>query len=68
MTEDILKETKVIDLSADYRLKDVKIYEEWYKIEHKSPQFIGEAVYGLCEINREQVKQARRVWRWVDTP
>ena len=59
LPEDILKETKVIDLSADYRLKDVKIYEEWYKIEHKSPQFIGEAVYGLCEINREQVKQAR---------
>ena len=52
---------KVIDLSADFRIKDVKTYEEWYKIEHKSPQYIDEAVYGLCEINREKVKQARIV-------
>lgn len=61
LTEDILKNTKVVDLSADYRIKDVKIYEKWYQIEHKSPQFIEEAVYGLCEINREKVKQARLV-------
>ncbi len=61
LTEEILQHTKVIDLSADYRLKDVEIYEEWYKIEHKSPQFIEEAVYGLCEVNREKVKQARLV-------
>lgn len=61
LTEEILQNTKVIDLSADYRLKDVKTYEEWYKIEHKSPQFIEEAVYGLCEINREKVKKARLV-------
>ena len=59
--EDILSKTKIIDLSADFRLKDVKVYEEWYKIEHKAPQFIGEAVYGLCEINRESVKTARLV-------
>lgn len=61
LTEEILQTTKVIDLSADYRIKDVKIYEKWYQIEHKSPQFIEEAVYGLCEINREKVKQARLV-------
>ncbi len=61
LTEEILQKTKVIDLSADFRIKDVHIYEEWYKIEHKSPQFIEEAVYGLCEINREQVKGARLV-------
>ena len=61
MNEDILSKTKVIDLSADFRIKDVKVYEEWYKIEHKSPQYIGEAVYGLCEINREDVKGARLV-------
>ena len=61
LTEDILKTTKVVDLSADYRIKDVKTYEKWYQIEHKSPQFIEEAVYGLCEINREKVKQARLV-------
>ena len=59
VNEDILKKTKIIDLSADFRLKDVKVYEEWYKIEHKSPQFIDEAVYGLCEINRDKVKGAR---------
>ena len=61
LTEEILQKTKVIDLSADFRIKDVKVYEEWYKIEHKSPQFIEEAVYGLCEINREKVKGARLV-------
>ena len=59
--EDILSKVKIIDLSADFRIKDVHTYEEWYKIEHKSPQFIEEAVYGLCEINREQVKKARLV-------
>ena len=61
LTEDILKKVKVIDLSADYRIKDVAVYEEWYKIEHKSPQFIEEAVYGLCERNREAIKGARLV-------
>lgn len=61
LTEEILKKTKIVDLSADYRIKDVKVYEKWYGIEHKSPQFIGEAVYGLCEVNREKVKGARLV-------
>ena len=61
MTEEILKKTKTIDLSADYRIKDVKTYEKWYGIVHQSPQFIEEAVYGLCEINREDVKKARLV-------
>lgn len=61
VNEEILSKVKIIDLSADFRIKDVKIYEEWYKLEHKSPQFIEEAVYGLCEINREDVKKARLV-------
>ena len=61
VNEEILSKKKIIDLSADFRLKDVKIYEEWYKLEHKSPQFIEEAVYGLCEVNREDVKKARLV-------
>ncbi len=61
INEEILSRTKVIDLSADFRLKDVKVYEEWYRIEHKAPQFIGEAVYGLCEINREDIRKARLV-------
>ncbi len=61
LTEEILQKVKVIDLSADYRLKDVSIYEKWYKIEHKSPQFIQEAVYGLCEINRKQITESTRL-------
>ncbi len=61
INEEILSKVKVIDLSADFRIKDVSIYEEWYKIEHKSPQFIEEAVYGLCEINREDIKGKRLV-------
>ncbi len=61
MNEEILGKTKIIDLSADYRIKDVAVYEKWYGIEHKSPQFIEEAVYGLCEVNREAVKKARLV-------
>ncbi len=61
MKEDILSKAKVIDLSADYRIKDVAVYEKWYGIKHQSPQYIAEAVYGLCEINREEVKRARLV-------
>ena len=61
LTEEILSRVKIIDLSADFRIKDVKTYEKWYKIEHKSPQFIEEAVYGLCEINRDKVKGARLI-------
>lgn len=61
VNEDILKKVKIIDLSADFRIKDVGIYEKWYGIKHKSPQFIDEAVYGLCEINRDKVKDARLI-------
>ena len=61
VNEDILSKTRIIDLSADFRLKDVSVYEKWYKIEHKAPQYIEEAAYGLCEINRDKVKNARIV-------
>ncbi len=61
VNEDILNKVKIVDLSADFRIKDVEVYEQWYGIKHKSPQFIEEAVYGLCEINREDVKGARLV-------
>lgn len=61
VNEEILSKTKIIDLSADFRIKDVATYEQWYGIEHKSPQYIAEAVYGLCEINREDVKGARLI-------
>ncbi|MGN1188428.1 MAG: N-acetyl-gamma-glutamyl-phosphate reductase [Lachnospiraceae bacterium] len=59
VNDEILSKVKIIDLSADFRLKDVKVYEEWYKLEHAAPQYIDEAVYGLCEINRDKIKGAR---------
>ena len=59
VNDDILSKVKVIDLSADFRLKDVKVYEEWYKLEHAAPQYIAEAVYGLCELNRNKIKNTR---------
>ncbi len=59
VNEEILSRVRIIDLSADFRIKDVKVYEQWYGIAHQSPQFIDEAVYGLCEINRSRVKDAR---------
>ncbi len=61
VNDDILSKVKIIDLSADFRIKDVSVYEQWYGITHKSPQHIQEAVYGLCELNREQIKGARLV-------
>lgn len=61
INEEILRSTKVIDLSADFRLKDKAVYEDWYKIEHKNFQFVEEAIYGLCEINREKISKARLV-------
>lgn len=61
VNDDILNKVKIIDLSADFRLKDVNIYEKWYKIEHKAPQYIDEAVYGLCEINRNKITKDTRI-------
>ncbi|MBQ1415269.1 MAG: N-acetyl-gamma-glutamyl-phosphate reductase [Lachnospiraceae bacterium] len=61
LNEKILEKTKVIDISADYRIKDVATYEQWYGIEHGSPEFLDEAVYGLCEINRDQLTQEVRL-------
>ncbi len=59
--EEILDNCRVIDLSADFRIKDADVYEKWYGIKHESRQLIPEAAYGLCEINREQVKGARLI-------
>ena len=61
VNDNILSKVKVIDLSADFRIKDVNTYESWYGIKHASPEFIEEAVYGLCEINRKDVKNARLI-------
>ena len=61
VNDEILSKTKIIDLSADFRLNDVNVYEQWYKLEHKAPQYIDEAVYGLCEINRDKVSKDTRI-------
>jgi N-acetyl-gamma-glutamyl-phosphate reductase len=52
---------KAVDISADFRLKDAKAYPEWYQFDHPAADLLGEAVYGLPEINREAVKKARLV-------
>ena len=61
VNDKILSKVKIVDLSADFRLKNVDVYEQWYKIEHKSPQYIDEAVYGLCEINRNKITKDTRI-------
>ena len=52
---------KVIDLAADFRIKDVAVWEQWYKMEHACPDLVAEAVYGLPEINRAAIKGARLI-------
>lgn len=61
ITESILSKAKIIDLSADFRIKDVSVYEDWYEIKHNAPDFIDKAVYGLCELNRKKIKSAKLI-------
>ncbi len=62
MAEQLLSRgVKVIDLSADFRLKDSKVWSDWYGMEHACPELIAEAVYGLPELNREMIKQANLI-------
>ncbi len=60
VTNSILNKAKVIDLGADFRFKDIDLYEKWY-VEHKGKDLVEEAVYGLCEINREKIKNSRLI-------
>ena len=53
--------TKVIDLSADFRLQDAEEWAKWYGQPHGAPELLPEAVYGLPEVNREAIKQARLI-------
>lgn len=53
------KGVRVIDLSADFRIKDIALWEQWYKTSHTSPELVAAAVYGLPEVNREQIRTAR---------
>lgn len=50
---------KVIDLSADFRLKDPAVYEKWYKTKHTNSELLEKAVYGLCELYRKKIKKAK---------
>jgi N-acetyl-gamma-glutamyl-phosphate reductase len=52
---------RIVDFSADFRLKDRAVWEKWYKVAHASPALLAEAVYGLPEINREKIRSARLV-------
>jgi N-acetyl-gamma-glutamyl-phosphate reductase len=52
---------RVIDLAADFRIKDVAEWEKWYEMTHSCPELVAEAVYGLPEINRDQIKKARLI-------
>jgi N-acetyl-gamma-glutamyl-phosphate reductase len=52
---------KVIDLAADFRIKDIAVWEKWYGLTHACPELVNEAVYGLPEVNREAIKGARIV-------
>lgn len=52
---------RVIDLAADFRIKDIALWEHWYKMEHACPDLVAEAVYGLPEINRDRIRGARLI-------
>ncbi len=52
---------RIVDISADFRLKDVAEWERWYKVKHAAPELVAEAVYGLCEVNRDKIRGARLV-------
>lgn len=58
MKELTKKAKKIIDLGADFRLRDRKVFREWYKQEHASPEFIDTFVYGIAELRREEIKEA----------
>lgn len=57
----IARNTRVVDLSADFRIKDVALWEKWYNVEHACPELIESAVYGLPEQNREKIKNANLI-------
>ena len=61
VSDSVLEKAKIIDLSADFRLKDAAVYEAWYKIHHPCPERLAEAVYGLCELHRDRIAKARLV-------
>jgi N-acetyl-gamma-glutamyl-phosphate reductase len=61
VTAEILKETKIIDLGADFRLDDEAEYKQWYHLDHANPALINDATYGLCELNRDAIVKSRLI-------
>lgn len=61
VSADILSRTVIIDLGADFRLHDADVYESWYKVTHNSKELLPRAVYGLCELHRNEVASARLI-------
>lgn len=59
ITPKILEVTKIIDIGADFRIRDVNVYKKWYGVEHFGKNLLSKAVYGLPEIDREPIKTAR---------
>ncbi len=53
--------TRVIDLAADFRIREIPVWEQWYGMTHACPELVAEAVYGLPEVNRERIREARLV-------
>ena len=61
VTKEILQKTVIIDFGADFRLQDVEDYEKGYGLQHEGQELLKQAVYGLCEVNREKIKKARLI-------
>ncbi|QEY23592.1 N-acetyl-gamma-glutamyl-phosphate reductase [Neisseria animalis] len=57
----LAKGVRIVDLSADFRIKDIAVWEQWYGMKHASPDAVAQAVYGLCEMNREHIAAAQLV-------
>lgn len=61
LTEELSQKSLIIDLGADFRLKDSAVYEKWYGTEHGNPGLLPSAVYGLCELYRERISSAKLI-------
>jgi N-acetyl-gamma-glutamyl-phosphate reductase len=61
VTRALLSDTVIIDLGADFRLKDKELYKQWYSLTHGNEELLHEAVYGLCELHRDEIKKANLI-------
>ncbi len=59
LKKEMLEEARFIDLSADFRIRDVSVYEEWYQLKHGAPELLKDAVYGLCELYEKEIRNTR---------